>query len=91
MQEYNKEKYRVCLDKYLNEDGDAYAHAIELAITDGVDGFGVEPLKYAKTEGEDLDDNWGVEITRLVYFNDLDKANKSFAASCEDYDLNIQV
>ena len=48
MQEYNKEKYRVCLDKYLNEDGDAYAHAIELAITDGVDGFGVEPLKYAK-------------------------------------------
>ena len=43
MQQYNKEKYRVCLDKYLNEDGDAYAHAIELAITDGVDGFGVEP------------------------------------------------
>jgi len=26
-----------------------------------------------------------------VYFNDLDKANKSFAESCEDYDLNIQV
>ena len=48
-------------------------------------------LSYAKTEGEDLDDNWGVEITRLVYFNDLDKANKSFAESCEDYDLNIQV
>lgn len=90
MDDYNKEKYRVCLDEYQDEDGECYAYSLELSKTDGIDGFGVDTIKYAKTEGEDLDDNWGIEIIELKYFNDLEEANKSFAEYCEDYVLIVK-
>ena len=59
MDSYNNEKYRVCLDEYLDEDGEFW-HAIELAPTDGKEDkvlcWHVRSCKSKFTE-EDLDDN----------------------------------
>ena len=89
MDSYNNEKYRVCLDEYHDEDGECYGYLIELATTDGEggQGFGVETLEHAKVSfsGEDLENNWGIEIVELKYFNDLDEAKSSFNSLCEDY------
>jgi len=92
MDSYNNEKYRVCLDEYLDEDGECYGYAIELATTDGEggQGFGVDTLDHAKVSftEEDLDDNWGIETIELKYYNDLDVAKNAFKKYCEDYAIN---
>ena len=89
MDSYNNEKCRVCLDEYLDEDGESYGYSIELATTDGEvgQGFGVETLEHEKVSfsGEDLDDSWGIETVELKYFNDLDEAKSIFKSLCEDY------
>ena len=38
IQEFNNEKYRVCLTDYLDEDNESYAYSIELSLTDGEGG-----------------------------------------------------
>ena len=89
MDTYNNEKYRICLDEFLDQDGECYGYAIELATTDGEggDGFGVDTIQYAKVSfsGKDLDDNWGIEIVELKYFNDLNEPKTVFKEYCEGY------
>lgn len=87
LQEFNNEKYRVCLTDYLDEDNESYAYSIELSLTDGEGGkgFGVETISFEKSLDADLDDNWGIEDIELRFFNELDEAQKYFSKTCEDY------
>ena len=82
---YNNEKYRVCLDEYQDEDGECYAYAIELATTDGNYGFGVDTIQFNKSKGQDLEDVSHIEIIELKYFDDLEEAKKCYNKLSEDY------
>lgn len=87
IEKFNQQKYRVCLDKYLDINGECYAYGIELGITDGKDGFVVDSMKSLVSEGADLDNNYGIEIIILKYFNDLNEAEFFFNSYCKDYSI----